>query len=589
MSLASVLYLIGSFLFFSAERFFSTDDVLRYALWALSGLLSLMALGWVGARMGEHRRAATAALGFYGLSMASLLPYAMVVMDVFGSDKGGRQLETAATAAIPLLWALGALPAMNLSRTIHANPKSVHPLRMLAAWEGGLAVALGLGMLFPINYLAQAHNEKWDFGFFRTTDAGEGTRLVVENLTDPMNVYLFFPANSEVLREVEGYFDQIKGPNLIVEVVDQAMDPALAKKYNVKENGTIALVRGERRETVKLGDEFSKAQKELRKLDTKIHTALLKLGSDKKTAYFTVGHDEMFWKNAPKDDEKIDLAKTFLEGLNFKVKELGLEDGLGQEVPEDAAVLFVVGAKKPFLPSEVRAIENYRNKGGSVYLMLEPGQEQVDQPLLDLFGVEYNNATMVTDKARGYAYVTGGLSDRSFVMTNKFSSHESISILSKRNAELTMVVPSSGGITEKKDHVGKYTVVVKGMPDWFADLDGDYEFDKDTEKRGQVDIAAVLTGPADGGKEWRAVVVGDATWLSNVVVMQVVGNQAFYSETVGWLAQDPSIGGEQESEEDVKIQHTKEGQQYWFLGASVVVPGLVMLLGTLNVMRRRSR
>lgn len=589
MSLASILYLVGSFLFFSAERFFSTDDVLRYALWALAGLLVSMALGWVGVRLPAHKRTATAALGFYGLSMASLLPYAMVVLEMFGTDKGGRQLETAATAAIPLLWALGALPAMNLSRTMHANPKNVHPLRFQAAWEGGMALALGLGMLFPLNYLAHEHNQKWDFGFFRTTEAGEGTRRVVENLSEPMTAYLFFPSNSEVLREVEGYFDQIAGQNLLVEVVDQAMDPALAKKYNVRENGTIALVRGERRETIKLGDDFNKAQKDLRKLDGKVHTALLKLGSDKKTAYFTVGHDEMFWKNAPKDDEKIDLAKGFLEGLNFKVKELGMGDGLGQEIPDDAAVLFIVGAKKAFLPSEIRAVENYRNRGGSVYLMLEPGAEQVDQPLLDLFGVDYVNAPMVTDKAKGYAYVTGGLSDRAYVATNKFSSHESISMLSKRSTDLTMVVPSAGSISEKKDGPGKYTVVVKGMPDWFSDLNGNYNFDKDAEKRGQVDVAAVVTGPAEGGKEWRAVVVSDATWLSNVVVMQVVGNQAFYSETVGWLAQDPSIGGEQESEEDIKIQHTKEGQEYWFLGASVGVPGLVMLLGTLNVMRRRSR
>ncbi|HNC98361.1 MAG TPA: hypothetical protein PKW90_19675, partial [Myxococcota bacterium] len=181
------------------------------------------------------------------------------------------------------------------------------------------------------------------------------------------------------------------------------------------------------------------------------------------------------------------------------------------------------------------------------------------------------------------------LSDRAYVATNKFSSHESISMLSKRSTDLTMVVPSAGSISEKKDGPGKYTVVVKGMPDWFSDLNGNYNFDKDTEKRGQVDVAAVVTGPAEAGKEWRAVVISDATWLSNVVVMQVVGNQAFYSETVGWLAQDPSIGGEQESEEDIKIQHTKEGQEYWFLGASVGVPGLVMLLGTLNVMRRRSR
>ena len=132
----------------------------------------------------------------------------------------------------------------------------------------------------------------------------------------------------------------------------------------------------------------------------------------------------------------------------------------------------------------------------------------------------------------------------------------------------------------------------------FRSLNGNYQFDKDTEKRGTVDVAAALSGPSspDPDKkadeqrtEWRAIVTADASWLSNMVVMQVAGNQVFFSDTVGWLSQDPSIGGEQESEEDIKIQPTKEGQEYWFWGVIVGVPGLVMLIGTLNVLRRRSR
>jgi len=587
MSPASLYYLIGSFLFFCAERFLSTN-VARYPLWLLSAVLMLMCLGWVASQLGKHKSTAQKALAFYGLSISALLPYALVVFEVFGSEKGGRQYETAAQVLTPLLWLIGALPAINLTRSIHHNPAGIHPLREKAALEGGLAVSLGIAMLFPINYLASEYNVKKDYGYFRTTSAGDGTHLVIDNLTEPIRVVLFFSPGSEVLREVEGYFNQLKGDNLTIEVIDQQMDPEAAKQYKVKENGTIAMIRGERTETIKLGEDFDKAEKDLRKLDGKVNTSLLKLASDKKTAYFTVGHDEMFWKNAPKDDEKIDLAKKFLEGLNFKVKELGLDDGLGQQVPEDAAILFIVGPKKPFLPSEIRALQNYKESGGSIYLMLEPGVEQVDAELLKIAGVDYSNATMVTDKEKGFAYVTGGITDRSFVATNKFSSHESISELTKRADQLSMVVPGTGAISEAKEHAGKYTAVLKGMPEWFADVNGNYTYDKDTEKRGSVDVAAVLSGPAAGGKEWHTVVVADATWLSNVVVLQVVGNQAFFSETVGWLAQDPSIGGEQESEEDIKIKHTKEDQQYWFLSALAGVPGLVMLIGALNV-RRRSR
>lgn len=590
MSPASIFYIVGSAIFFVAERSFSTNDMLRYPMWALSALLILMALGRVAVNLGTHKKTATKALAFFAASMSALVLYGAVSFDIFGDDKSGRQLENAVTALMPLVWLVGALPALNLSRTMHANPKGVHPLRELAAWEGGLAVAMGVGMLFPINYLASESNKEWNYGYFKTTAAGEATHQVVDNTPEPLQIRLFFPAGNEVLREVERYFEPLIGNNLSVIVVDQAMEPEIAKEFKVKENGTIAISRGDRTETVKLGTEFDKVKKDLRKLDSKVHTAVLKLASEKKTAYFTVGHDEMFWKNAPKDDEKIDLAKGYLEKLNFKVKEIGLEDGLGQEIPDDAAIVFIVGPKRPFLPAEIQALSQYRENGGSIYAMLEPGVETPDTALYDMLGVTFTNSIMVTDKEKGYANVTGGIADRAFVATNKFTSHESINTLNKRSTEMAVLFPNAGAIAEAKEHAGKYTAVVKGMPDWWPDLNGNYQLDKDTEKKGAQDVAAVMSGPAsgDGNSEWRQIVVADATWLSNIVVLQVAGNQALFADTVGWLANDPVIGGEQESEEDIKITHTKEGQQYWFLGATLGVPGLVMLVGVLNV-RRRSR
>jgi hypothetical protein len=589
MNPASVLYLVGSAIFFLAERSFSTNEMLRYPMWLLSALLIAMALGRVALSLSSHTGTAKKALGFFGLSISSVFLYLLVLFEAFGDDKGGRQLTSAARALIPLVWTIGALPALNLARTIHINPKGAHPLREAAALEGGLAVALGVGMLFPINYLASEFNKEWNYGYFKTTAPGDASLRVVENISEPLRVLLFFPTGNDVLREVERYFEPLQGENLSIEVIDQAMDPEMAKQYKVRENGTIALVRGERTETIKLGLEFDKVKKDLRKLDSKVHTAMLKLASDKKTAYFTVGHDEMFWKNAPGEDEKIDLAKKYLENLNFKAKEIGLEDGLGQEIPTDAAIVFIVGPKRPFLPAEVKALENYRNQGGSIFAMLEPGMETPDPALYAMLGVSFNNAVNVTDKERGYVAVTNSLVDRTYVATNKFTSHESISNLQKNADRLALLAPGSGAIGEAEGHPGKYTAVIKGMPDWWPDLNSNYEYDKDTEKKGSQDLAAVMSGPASGGEksEWRQVVIGDATWLSNLVAVQVAGNQGFFIETVGWLAQDPVIGGEQESEEDIKIQHTKEGQQYWFLGATVGVPGLVMLVGVLNVRRRK--
>lgn len=595
MSPSAIAYLVGSALIFFAERIFASNDTLRWSVLLLGVLVALGGMGRRALSLDRHRSATLLTLGFYGLSAASGLVYLLgtdSVVDSLGLTGDSRaHFQTAVQALVPLLWLLGVMPAINLDRALHNHPHGLNVLRVRNALEGGLGVGLGLAMLFPLNYLAAEYNTKLDYGFFRTTAVGSATRQVVDNLPEPIEVALFFPASSEVLREVRPYFDELSGPMLSIEVVDQVADPETAKAYKVRENGVIAIKRDTQTENIKLGDDLNKARKDLRKLDSKVHTALLKLAREKRTAYFTVGHNELFWKNAPRDDEKIDLTKKLIENMNFKVKELGVDDGLGQAVPEDAALVFIVGPKAAFLPQELQALTAYRDQGGAMLLALEPPTsptELVDTGLTDLFGVEYTPYNLLTDKDRAFIQVSGGITDRANVGTNKFSSHETVTTLSKNAAQAVLITPTVGAIKEKAEHAGKYTATVKGMPEWWADLNGNYQFDKDTEKRGTADITAVLSGPAEGGKEWRMAVVGDATWLANPFI-QVPANAVLLAETLAWLTQDPALGGETESEEDVKIQHTKEGQKYWFYGASILMPALVLGLGTFWVSLRRRK
>lgn len=594
MSASAMTFLLGSFFGFLAERMFDANAAVRWPLHALAAVLILVGIGGTLRHRARHPRAVAAALGFYALALSAGVLYLLQLRDTVDAlgltGDAAQRFRVVLQSAIPLVWVIGALPALALDRTLSASPHSVHPLRLRAAVEGGLGLALGVSMLFPINYLASAYNKRFDYGFFRTTAVGSSTRALVDELESPIRVVLFFPPSSEVLREVRPYFDDLAGPNLTVEVMDQTMEPELAKEWRVRDNGTIVFVKGEgeeeRTESVKLTDKLDSARKDLRKLDSKVQTALLKLARDKRTAYFTVGHEELYWKNQPNPMENIDALKKGVEALNFKVKELGVDDGLASAVPEDAAVVFIVGPKRPFLPEEIAALKAYRDAGGPIFLMLDPS-ETPDQELAGLLGVAYRPELVLSDKA--FVRVTGGMTDRAYVGTSKFSSHESITTLTKNASALTLITPLAGAIEELAEHAGKVTVTIKGSPEWWRDLNGNYEFDKDTEKRGSIDLGAVTTGPAEGGKEWRGAVIGDASWASNLVLTQSQANQVYLLETLGWLTQDPALQGETESEEDVKIQHTKEGQAVWFYGASALAPVGVFLAGWLRVQRRRRR
>ncbi len=592
MNAPTILYLVGSSAIFLAERMFGGNDAVRWALLGLGGLLALLAVGGRLSTFERHPVATKLGVLFYAISMSAALFYVLQlkdVVDLFGfADDTAKELRVALQAAIPLAWLVGALPAFGINRTLAASPHSVHPLRVAAAWEGGLAVALGLGMLFPLNYLAHEHNERFDFGFFKTTKVGDATRKIVDSLTEPVRVVLFFPPSSDVLSELRPYFDDLENDDLSVEVMDHAMAPDTAKEWKVRDNGNIALVMGEKVEIIKLADKLDSAKKDLRKLDGKVQTSLLKLTKEKRTVYFTVGHNEFFWKNAASDEENIDTMKKALEGLNLKVKELGMKDGLAQAVPDDAAIVFVVGPRKPFFPEEIAALKAYRDQGGSLFMMLEP-TDDVDPALYALGGVEYTAIPMLSDKA--YIRVTGGLSDRAYIGTNKYSSHESVTSLSKNSQDLVLITPGAGSVKEAAAHEGKVTVTVKGSSEWFHDANGNYEFDKDAEKRSGLDLGVVASGPAAGGDkdEWRVAVLGDAPVASNMVLDPSPPTQVYRGETKGWLTADPAIGGETESEEDVKIQHTKEGEALWFYGITAGFPALVFTVGALRVARRRKK
>lgn len=609
MSTPSILYVIGSLLVFLAERMFSGNDAVRWPLILLGLALVVGALAARAASWNRHPSATRLALGFFALSMSSGLVYIASLKDSVGmlglASETATHVQVGLAVLIPLVWLIGALPAFAIDATLSASPHSVHPGRLRNALEGGLAVSLGLSMLFPINYLATEHNERWDFGFFKTTAVGTSTRAAVDSLAAPLRVVLFFPPTSEVLREVRPYFDDLSGSNLAVEVMDQNMDPELAKAWKVKDNGTIVFVKGEgedeQTESIKLDDDIDKARKDLRKLDSKVQTALLKIAREKRTVYFTVGHEELYWKNATNDLTNIAMAKSVLEGLNLKVKELGAGTGLAQAVPDDAAMVFVVGPRRLFLPEEVKALQEYRDRGGALFISMEPasGPDDISDPAVAaLAGVGFGDTALLSDKA--FLKVTGGPGDRAFVGTNKYSSHESVTTLSKNAAQATFIAPGVGSIAELQDHQGKVTNIMKGMPEWWADANGNFEFDKDPtpaadgtvsmvgEKRGGWEIASIASGPAEGGKEWRTAVVGDASWMSNAVLRNQA-NAIYLVSTVGWLTQDPALTGETETEEDIKIQHTKEGEAMWFYGTSLGVPALVLLGGMLRVRARRAK
>ena len=600
MRLSGILYLLGMFLVLLGERIFGGDDPARYGLTGVGVLLAIGGLGLAFSRRNaasaDQRPAHDQALLFGAVGLSSLAIYGLsldTVVDAIGftDDLAEARYGTVITATWPIIWLAGTLPFLAVERSLAVSPLLVMPTRVKEAAGGGLSMALAFALLFPLNYLASQHNQRWDFGYFKTASPGTSTQALATGLDTEVRAYLFFPANSDVREEIRTYFDQLDAPNLQIEFVDHALEPELAKELKVRDNGSIVFARGEgedlQTENVKVGTEFDKARRKLKKLDENVREALIKLARDKRTVYFTVGHGEFYWDSDTDPLRKLGAFKRVLTAMNFRVKELGLTDGLATEVPEDADVVVIAGPTLPFLDEELAAIDTFRKKGGALWVLGEPGMTDLT-PVLKPLGVSISTTTTLTSD-QNIIPIFRAPKDQNNLVTNKYSTHQSVTTLSRNSDELVFIALGASPVVEEGKVPFKRTVAMRTLAEVWAD-DGDYKLEAEAgERRQTFNLLVAASGPGEGDGEFRTLVIGDATWATDAVLdpRRTPANVQLIADSIAWLAEDEALGGTVESEEDVKIEHSKEGQGWMFYGTGFIVPLGLLGLGVARIRLRK--
>lgn len=610
MSPAVILYLVGMALIYVGERLLGGDETWRVAL-SLSGVIVIGLSFAVRVRTLKqsenegvglaHRRA----IIMQAIGASSLLVYLLSTesfVDMAGfTGESERRWSGVFGALWPVIWLVGTLPYMVLDRAVQTSPVLMPARRVNQAMNQGLAAALGIALIFPINFIASRHDTSWNFSYFKTANPGTATIALVESLEQPIDVRIFQPAASDVTDEILAYFNAIDSPNLRVKVLDQAADPALAQALRITDNGYIALTKGEVNpedknpenrpitQRVQVGTELRKARGELKKLDEEFGRALVGVARGEITAYVTQGHGEASWGGGARADKSLEGFKQVVGFSGINLKKLGITEGLAEEIPEDAEIVFIIGPSQDFLPAEVDALTRYLERGGSVLVALEPtrpgaealaSRENLNR-LLSKLGVKYGEGVLASTQQ--VVAMANNKADRMNVTTESFSTHPSTVVLAESPAR--MFVSIAGHIEKAERAEPDVTLTVRSPAHSWADLNSNLEFEAPQETKKARGIA-IASSDKVGSNEWRAIVTSDATMFADMAII-VKGNQQFISDGANWLTRSEAFSGTVESEEDVRIQHTREGQAGWFYATVVGFPLLILILGGVRTRRRK--
>jgi hypothetical protein len=152
---------------------------------------------------------------------------------------------------------------------------------------------------------------------------------------------------------------------------------------------------------------------------------------------------------------------------------------------------------------------------------------------------------------------------------------------------MALIMPTTVALEKLEGATGKLTNIIRSFPDSWVDSNGNREHDAN-EPAKVLDLGFAVEGGEDN-PEHRALVIGDINLLADPILQLSRANHTFVLDAVRWLAGDEEVTGGINSEQDVKIQHTRDENWASFYLTVVAFPILVLIGGGLLIRLRRRK
>jgi ABC-type uncharacterized transport system involved in gliding motility auxiliary subunit len=302
--------------------------------------------------------------------------------------------------------------------------------------------------------------------------------------------------------------------------------------------------------------------------------------------YFLTGHGEPAIDDAQAEDGYA-IAASQLRNEGLTVEALSLLDR--ENVPKDASVVVVAGAKSALFPNEVETLKVWLNRGGRLVALLEPdldyGMESIWRPFGVLVGDDLVLEPNPTGRAKGFGYESPVITAyEPHPITNKLKSAASLLYRARS------VQPKVGLANLEVVTLFQTSPTSWGEVSW---REGGPPERSEGDVPGPVPLAVAVTKKTAtvAGKvndEARMVVVGDLHFANNRFLPMGAHRDLFVNMTSWVIGDEDRIAVRPKSRSGDRLPIT-ETQQYGIMFFSVnLLPLLIVGFGfSVWAVRRR--
>ena len=449
-------------------------------------------------------------------------------------------------------------------------------IRWLQVVLGSLGVLVLLAGVTATLYL---HNARVDLSPGNRFTLSDHALAVLRDLAQPVRVTAFIrtedprnPVLKDLLWQAANESSQVT-----YNVVDVNRNPALAAQYGVDTYGATVVESGAKRTQFSLP------------VESQLIGAILQITRPPKRIYVLQGHGECDVTSTDRFTGCSGLRDALSNEL-YDVETFNLI--MGTDVPADADVLVIAGAKADPLEAELAALQRYLDRGGKLLVLLDPFAAPKLGAFLRQFGIDVGENVVLDPENR-----LGGGEEFSAALPNINRRHLITSTLDAP----PLFSAACAVEAHDDDATNRATewLLKSGDRSWAAHdraiLGGaQARFVAGRDINGPLTVGVEVSLPAhtpggEGEATTRIIVYGDSDFVTNRF-LDYLGNRDLALNTVNWLAREERLMAPRPKrmEPGKRILFiTQSDLGKVFLAAVVVQPIFFLTIGMAVLLRRR--